>query len=307
MKRDITPLLKEWPYQPGQVNARLITDTSGAEKVQVRVDLGLLQMNAEGRPDGETPFGFQSLLEYFEARLDGEIDEVRDESKESPKPPSPPAPPEPRKGKGRKGTPPPQHAEPPEADGHDAAREETRDEARANAEADFKLTPEDCRALREEAAQFYQRYVACLALEEFDRVIRDTTRNLRVLDMCSKYAQEESDRTVLEQFRAYIIMVRSRALASQAIKDNELKAGVLALDEAMDMIKRHYEHLGRPKAFESSEEVRMLRSMKEALVPKLPISQRDELRQRLQRAIDTENYELAAILRDELKQLKDGL
>jgi protein-arginine kinase activator protein McsA len=51
----------------------------------------------------------------------------------------------------------------------------------------------------------------------------------------------------------------------------------------------------------------MLRSMKEALVPKLPISQKDELRQRLQRAIDTENYELAAILRDELKQLKDGV
>ena len=303
MKRDITPLLKDWPYQPGQVNARLITDSAGAEKVQVRVDLGLLQMNAEGRPDGELPFGFHSLLEYFEARLDGEIDEVRDESKESSKPASS----EPRKGKNARKSSPPPPPEGDESESSDEGHDEQREEARASAEADFKLTPEDCRALREEAAQFYQRYVACLALEEFDRVIRDTTRNLRVLDLCAKYAQEESDRMVLEQFRAYIIMVRARALASQAIKDNELKAGVLALDEAMDSIKRHYEHTGRPKAFEASEEVRMLRSMKEALVPKLPISQKDELRQRLQRAIDTENYELAAILRDELKQLKDGV
>jgi hypothetical protein len=255
-------------------------------------------MNAEGRPDGEAPFGFHSLLEYFEARLDGEIDEVRDESKDTSKP----AQPEARKGKGsRKSSP------PPEQDAEGESPDQTREEGSANAQAEFKLTPEDCRALREEAAQFYQRYVACLALEEFDRVIRDTTRNLRMLDLCATYAQEESDRTVLEQFRAYIIMVRARALASQAIKENELKAGVLALDEAMDSIKRHYEHVGRPKAFESSEEVRMLRSMKEALVPKLPISQKDELRQRLQRAIDTENYELAAILRDELKQLKDGV
>jgi hypothetical protein len=34
----------------------------------LRVDLGVLQMNAQGRPDGKTPYGYESLLEYFEAR-----------------------------------------------------------------------------------------------------------------------------------------------------------------------------------------------------------------------------------------------
>jgi hypothetical protein len=33
------------------------------------VDLGLLQMNAEGRPDGKRPFGYGSLLDYYQARL----------------------------------------------------------------------------------------------------------------------------------------------------------------------------------------------------------------------------------------------
>jgi protein-arginine kinase activator protein McsA len=41
------------------------------------------------------------------------------------------------------------------------------------------------------------------------------------------------------------------------------------------------------------------------LVPKLPSSQRAELQERLRAAIDSENYELAAILRDELRLL-DG-
>jgi protein-arginine kinase activator protein McsA len=43
--------------------------------------------------------------------------------------------------------------------------------------------------------------------------------------------------------------------------------------------------------------------MREALVPKLPASQRIELQERLQAAIDAENYELAAVLRDELRLL----
>jgi hypothetical protein len=33
------------------------------------VDLGLLQMNAEGRPDGKRPFGHSSLFYYYQARL----------------------------------------------------------------------------------------------------------------------------------------------------------------------------------------------------------------------------------------------
>ena len=45
--------------------------------------------------------------------------------------------------------------------------------------------------------------------------------------------------------------------------------------------------------------------MREALVPKLPVSQRAELRARLDEALMQENYELAAILRDELRMLPE--
>jgi protein-arginine kinase activator protein McsA len=47
----------------------------------------------------------------------------------------------------------------------------------------------------------------------------------------------------------------------------------------------------------------MLREMRDGLVPKLPVSQKAELRQRLEAAIVSENFELAAILRDELRML----
>ena len=69
MDFDISYLLAHWEYQPGQVVVRRFKAKDGKDKIQLRVDLGLLQMNAEGRPDGKRPFGHPSLLEYYQARL----------------------------------------------------------------------------------------------------------------------------------------------------------------------------------------------------------------------------------------------
>jgi hypothetical protein len=69
MDFDITRLLDNWEYQPGQVVVRRFKAKDGTEKIQLRVDLGLLQMNAQGRPDGKRPFGYLSLHEYYQARL----------------------------------------------------------------------------------------------------------------------------------------------------------------------------------------------------------------------------------------------
>jgi len=70
MNFDISHLLEEWAYQPGQVAVRKFKTRDGTEKIQLRVDLGLLQMNAVGRPDGKRPFGRESLFEHFRARLE---------------------------------------------------------------------------------------------------------------------------------------------------------------------------------------------------------------------------------------------
>ena len=69
MNFDISHLLEQWDYQPGQVVVRRFVGKDGTDKIQLRVDLGLLQMNAQGRPDGKRPFGHASLLDYYLARL----------------------------------------------------------------------------------------------------------------------------------------------------------------------------------------------------------------------------------------------
>lgn len=285
MDQDISRLLKEWPYESGKIVARTVQAADGTTKIQVRLDLGIIQMNSDGRPDGTRPFGFESVLDYLEARLD------HPESLEE----DPENGPSDRSRRDR-----PEEFEAEETDFQSpggVSPGEKKDEDSATLSAD------DCRMLREEAAQYYQRYLALLTLEDFDRVLRDTTRNLRVLDLCKKHAENEDDRTVLEQFRPYITMVRSRALASRALAGNEPKAALHAIDEGLESLRKFFQEHGQSAAFDESDEVRMLRSMREALVPKLPVSQKAELKQRLSRALEQENYELAAILRDEIRQL----
>ena len=49
---DISQILNEWLHQPGQLNVRIIEAEDGRELVQLRIELGIVQMELHGRPDG---------------------------------------------------------------------------------------------------------------------------------------------------------------------------------------------------------------------------------------------------------------
>jgi len=265
MTLDLSQILREWPYEPGQINVRLVEGDDGSPKIQMRLDLGILQLETVGRPDGQRPNGYDSLLDYHEARIDA----VRDEA-------------------GAVG----------ELEGDEAPGDDE--------EPVVTLSEEDCRAIREEAVQFYHRYISLLVLGDYDGVVRDCSRNLRVMDLCRDHAESEEDQQVLEQFRSYVVMMRTRALATQMVTDDEPKAAMFALDDGIEQIRAVYADAGRADEFEGSSEVQLLRGMRDELGTKLPASQKAELRERLRKALEQENYELAAILRDELKMMKEA-
>lgn len=250
--RDITELLKDWPHERGRIAARIIDGDDERPKLQVRLDLGILQMELDGRPDGRRPEGAASLFDLLRDRRARYTD-----------------------GGG-----------PPEG---------------------FVLAEEDCRGLREEAVQVYHRYVALFSIGEYARVVRDTRRNLEVFDFCRSHAARPEDRLMLEQFRPSVVAMRARAQAEQAIADKEPRQAVAVLDAGLDELRSFFDEHADPEirdeAFDRSGEVQLLRGMREALVPQLPTSERAELEERLRAALDAENYELAAILRDELRML----
>jgi hypothetical protein len=66
--QDLSRLLADWPFEPDGITVRVITGEDGREKIQLRVDLGLLQMEIDGRPDGALIHRAASWLDYYEVQ-----------------------------------------------------------------------------------------------------------------------------------------------------------------------------------------------------------------------------------------------
>jgi len=245
--KDITPLLKGWDFEPGTINVRKIYGLDGEPKLQMRLELGLLQMEMTGRPDGTRPHGCESLLEYFQTQLE----------------------------------------------------EHTK---RNGTELGFHLTAEQCQSLREEAEMYYRRYLSLFVLEDFPGVVRDTDRNLRLIDFCGKFAVEEQDRLVLEQFRPYIVMMKARAAASIEFKDKRFVEALKIVEEALESIREFFTAIGQTEAYGQSNEVRVLKRIARDIRKKMPVDPMQKLQSQLERAVRNERYEDAARLRDEIRR-----
>jgi hypothetical protein len=70
MRVDIQDILNDWPYEPGQITARRIRGDDGNDKLQLRLEMGIMQMDLTARPDGLKPLGYDSYLDYHLAQLE---------------------------------------------------------------------------------------------------------------------------------------------------------------------------------------------------------------------------------------------
>jgi len=249
MSQDIQHVLRGWDYEAGTINVRKIRGNDGRPKLQMRLDLGLLQMELTGRPDGRRPHGCESLLDYVEKQLG---DHTR-----------------------KHGT-----------------------------ELGFQVSSSDCRSLREEAVMYYQRYLSLFVLEDFAAVVRDTARNLRLLDLCNKFAADEDDRVVLEQYRPYITMMNARARASLHFKENRYHEALREIDSGLEEIREFFERYGQGEMFTRANEVKVLKRFAKEIRRKLPVDPLKRLGKKLDRAVKDERYEEAARLRDKIAAMK---
>lgn len=236
---DLTSLLRNWAWNSEQFNVQWVDADDGRRLIQVRVELGVLQMETTGRPDGLRPEGLDSYLHLCTDRL----------------------------------------------------------ETDASTPIDSKL----CGALRDEALQVFHRIAAALTLGDLESVMHDADGILRRMDLCREFQGDNATFASLESLRPQAIMMRSRAGAELALAAGQHAAARRALSSGLEDLEAC---LG-PVAFETCPEGQVLQSMHALLIPRLPASQRVELQTRLSDAIARENFELAAILRDEIRQLLD--
>ena len=68
MSSDLTGFLSAWEYDPDHT-MRIVEAEDGRSVLQVRLPLGVEQYELDGRPDGERPRGYNTVLAEVEERL----------------------------------------------------------------------------------------------------------------------------------------------------------------------------------------------------------------------------------------------
>lgn len=248
MRHDLSPLLTDFDYEPGRLKARIVRAADGREVLQVRVELGLLQMECEGRPDGRG-----SVLAEAEAFLD----RLRNRAAE--------------------------------AGGAGAADSALGGGALAA-------------ALRLELIQYQQRAVAFLAVGDSARALRDA-EVVRMGTATVARLGGPAEREWSESARFSAVVLRTRAAAAMLAAAGRPREAGSVIETGLAMLREAAVFVGIDEHFDTLADVRSLRALRDTLVPQLPPAQRSELEERLRAAVRAENYELAAILRDELRLL----
>lgn len=249
MTRDLTALLRSWPFVMGSVAARRIKGRDGTPKLQLRVDLGVLQMEVAGRPDGKQPLGFPSWLHALQHQLETRREPQRD------------------------GIP--------------------------------LLTPEECIKLHQETVQFHQRSLAFYHLNDMAPAAADSAHNLALFDLLHRHAPSREHGWPSLQLTPQQTLLHARSQAG-CLQPSQHAERIQLLDQSIASLARFFEVIGKPEWADACPELGFLRAWHKASVAGHPLSEAEQLSHQLADAIDREDYEQAARLRDQLKRLGNG-
>jgi hypothetical protein len=250
MRRDLDETIQGWPYEPdpGEVIAREVRARDGRMVVQVRVELGVLQMEVGGRPDGTKPHGFATFLDYLRYRAAG-------------------------RGQAPGGKAPP-----------------------------WTMGQEHGVEADREFVQYYHRRVAWLTLQRYDKALLDADHTLALMDFVCQHGMDEEYIASHERFRGLVLFHRTQAAAALALERRRP-------DEAIDIVREGIERLVSHHT-QWSEEHDQGGTPNEPLIEQLRVLEREirknfavekTLREQLDEAVEHEDYERAARLRDQIR------
>ena len=175
---------------------------------------------------------------------------------------------------------------------------------RAGKEDGFTLGPRECSELFNEGTLYYFRYVRLFQLKDWLRTIRDTGRNLQVFDLVHRYARREEDQQFLEKWRPYIMRVNSSAGVMLQLDKRAYDRALEIADEAMKKIEALEELDDETFKFEKERSLGALRDLAAQIKRNKPMSELEQLEYQLRRAVERQEFERAAQLRDRIRTLK---
>lgn len=231
-------VLEGWEYDPLAVSVRLIKGDNDRELIQMRVELGLLQLETTGRPDGLRPEGADT---FFDHLLQIEM-----------------------------------------AEGDD-----------------FVMNEDQSFECDREFVQFYHRRICWLAMQEYENAVADADHTLGLMDYCAQHSNDDEWIQSHEQYRPFVMYHRIQAHAMSKLVDNVPEEAVQSINRGLDKIRKLYASHGLEEEFESDELVSRLVDLRESLRDQFEVGR--TLHEQLGDAVASEEYELAARIRDKLQ------
>ncbi len=227
---NIDKILRDWPYEPQSVSVRFVKGQDGRDLIQMRIEMGLLQLEVRGRPDGDRPGGYETYYEYLRHEAEGEIG--------------------------------------------------------------LTMTEDQCAEADREFVQFYHRRICWLALREFAKAIDDADHTLGLMDFCRDHSPDETWTQTHEQYRPFVLFHRTQSATLWALEVDDAETAIEAVNIGLQRLRALLDD------YEDNELVARLVELRESVREKFEVGR--TLREQLGDAIASEQYELAARLRDQL-------
>jgi hypothetical protein len=250
MRRDIDDALHDWPFEPepGEVIAREVRARDGRTVLQIRVELGLFQLEVEARPDGTRPHQFSTYLDYLRYRAAS-------------------------RGLAPGGKSPP-----------------------------WKMSTEQCEEADREFVQFYHRRMAWLALQRYDKALADADHTLALMDFVCRHGISPDYIASHEKYRGLVLFHRSQAAAALALERRRPEEAIDVVRDGMDRLHAHQQTWEAEHEQEESPNASLIEQLRllEGEIRK-NFAVEKTLREQLDEAVATEDYELAARLRDQIR------
>lgn len=242
-RKDIDDLLADWPYEPGEIMARLVKAADGRELLQMRIDLGVLQMEVAHRPDGAKPNGAETYFDYLLSLTVEKGD-------------------------------------------------------------DYVLSSQECAEADREFVQFYHRRICWLSLRKFEQAAKDADHTLAFMDFVKQHSPDEEWTLSHEQYRPFVMFHRVQAAALALLEKDGAESAISEINRGLDLFRTLYEQYDAPEKFEEDEMVGRLRELQGSLREHYKVGR--TLDEQLADAVASEQYELAARLRDEISKRQNG-
>lgn len=171
----------------------------------------------------------------------------------------------------------------------------------------FSLDGDACQELFEEGARVYGRYAFLLQIKDYDRVVRDTERNMELFRFVNTYGEGEEDRLNLEKWWPYILRINATARSMVLQGRGDFDSALEIVGEAREQIDELAEVDAEEFFVERKRSHEALDELEESVRSNRPPSRTERLEQELQEAVDQEEFERAASIRDELNGLRDAV